>query len=118
MDTTRWTLVLVLSVAAASQGEDAPAAPDLARGVIDPFSAGVQGSKFNLAAGVDSEMNKEEFDADLAKGDGFGRAFDKWEALLRFDKDKNGTIDSLEAIAYRDDLRARFLAEYDADGNK
>lgn len=98
-------------------GQDKPATPDLARGAVDPFDAGGQRAKFFRATGVDYELDADEFKAAAAVTGGFAQPFDRWEALVRFDKDGNGTLDWSEASAYREDLRGRFLAAYDADKN-
>jgi hypothetical protein len=51
-------------------------------------------SKFFAAAGPDN-------DSDRSKSNGFVRKTDNWAAMLRYDKDGNGTIDWFEAEAYR-----------------
>ena len=114
--TSTMFFAILFSAAAWGQDGEAPVA-DLARGAIDPLDVGGQRARFLRAAGVDSELNRAEFDADHAKKDGFVRSFDKWENLVRFDKDGNGTVDWLEATSYREELRDRLLAEYDADDN-
>jgi hypothetical protein len=95
-----------------------PAAPpppprDVCRGVIDPYHPGVERMRFFRAAGVDNEIDAKEFIADAARDDPFARPFDRWKALLRFDANRNATIDWFEADAYRRDLRKRVLAAFD-----
>lgn len=61
----------------------------------------VERIKFFTAAGKDSELNDKEFNSDRSKGNGFVRKTDSWSAMLRYDKDRNRTIDWFEADAYR-----------------
>jgi hypothetical protein len=105
----------------ASPAEPPPAPPpkvpptvrDVCRGVIDPYHPGVERMRFFRAAGVDNEIDDKEFIADAARNDPFARPFDRWKALLRFDANRNATIDWFEADAYRQDLRKRVLAAFD-----
>jgi len=92
--------------------------PDLCRDAIDPYRPTIQKSRFFQAAGTDNELTETEFNANKAKPNGFVRRFDSWRALLAFDKDRNKSIDWIEADAYRYDIRKRVLAAYDtnADG--
>ena len=91
--------------------------PDLCKNAIDPYRPGVQKSRFFRAAGPDNELSETEFNADKSKPKGFARPFDSWRALAAFDKDRNKSIDWIEADAYRYDLRKRVLAAYDANGD-
>ena len=97
------------------QATTAPAtsAADLCRGVIDPYDSAAERGRFLQAAGVDNELDAKEFEADRAKSDPFVRKFDRWEAILPYDKDANGTIDWFEADAYRLGLREKVLAAHD-----
>jgi hypothetical protein len=92
--------------------------PDLCKDAIDPYRPSIQKSRFFQAAGADNELTATEFNANKAKPNGFVRRFDSWRALIAFDKDRNKSIDWLEADAYRYDIRKRVLAAYDtnADG--
>ncbi len=91
---------------------------DVLKGAIDPFSPGTERGKFLKAAGVDTELDKAEFDKDAKQEDSFVRVFDKWSALISFDKNKDGKIDWFEANNYRKGLKAAVIAKYDKDGNK
>jgi Ca2+-binding EF-hand superfamily protein len=100
-----------------SQPASAPAkvaVPDHVQSLLDQYDAVKERQKFLAAAGVDNEMDQKLFDADKAKGDGFVRPFDRWEAMLRFDKNGNKSIDWFEADAYRQDLRQKLLAAFNA----
>lgn len=92
--------------------------PDLCKDAIDPYRPSIQKARFFQAAGTDNELTEAEFNANKAKPNGFARRFDSWRALIAFDKDRNKSIDWLEADAYRYDIRKRTLAAYDtnADG--
>lgn len=90
---------------------------DLARGAVDPLDLGVQRAKFLQAAGTDTELDASEFKANAAVKDGFVRSFDKWENIIKFDKNKSGQVDWFEAAAYRQALRKGILTQFDADKN-
>ncbi len=115
--------VLVLSVSFASAQTTRPAstrpttapADDVLKGVVDPYDAGAERTKFFAACGKENELTEDAFNADQQKGGGFARKFDRWKALLAFDKNSNGKIDWFEADAYRLDLRKKVLAVYDKD---
>jgi len=89
--------------------------PELMKDTIDPYVPGTERGLFLKAAGVDSELDEAEFEANAKAEEPFVRVFDKWGALARFDKNTNKKIDWFEADAYRRDFRARMLAEYDKD---
>jgi len=120
--TTILTVLLIVGVAGAkyTRKSKSPAkpAPDLCKDAIDPYRPGIQKSRFFQAAGTDNELTEAEFNANKTKPNGFVRRFDSWRALASFDKDRNKSIDWLEADAYRYDIRKRVLAAYDtnADG--
>ncbi len=57
--------------------------------------------RFFRAAGVDNELTAAEFARDRRRKKSFVRKSDTWKAMLRFDKDRSGTIDWFEADAYR-----------------
>lgn len=88
---------------------------DLLWGPVDPFLEGTQRAKFLRDAGADSELDVEEFKRSVHSQEGFGRAFDRWEVLLRFDADGNGSLDWFEALAYRGTLHDYVLAACDLD---
>jgi hypothetical protein len=108
---------IVMLAAAVVTAQPAEPKADWARGAVDPLHLGAQRTRFLLAAGVDSELSREEFEADAKNAEAFVRPFDRWEDLIRFDRNSNGTIDWFEAAMYREDVRARVLAAFDGDGN-
>jgi len=93
-------------------------APDVAKGPVDPYDAATERAKFFKAAGPDNELDQKEFAAAAGKKDSFVRKFDRWEAMLAYDKNSNRTIDWFEADAYRRKIRERVLKAFDADKNK
>jgi hypothetical protein len=93
-------------------------APDVAKGPVDPYDAAAERAKFFKAAGPDNELDQKEFAAAAGKKDSFVRKFDRWEAMLAYDKNSNKTIDWFEADAYRRKIRERVLKAFDADKNK
>ncbi len=100
------------TAANAADAKDAPI-PDLARETVDPYVPGKERARFMAAAGVDSELDEKEFEANAEAKDPFVRVFDKWSLLTRFDKNRDKKIDWFEADAYRRDLRKRMLGVYD-----
>ena len=92
--------------------------PDLCKGAIDPYDAPAEKVRFFAAAGVDNELTEKEFAANRSDPKAFVRPFDTWAAILSFNKDRNETIDWLEAHAYRQAFRKRVLAMFDADKDK
>ena len=95
----------------------APAQPgaDLCKSAVDPYDSIEERVRFLVAAGVDNELDEQEFLADRARANPFVRRFDRWTDLLRFDKDANKTIDWFEAEAYRQALRKVVLEAFDAN---
>jgi len=93
----------------------ASAPGDLCHSAVDPYDSIEERLRFFRAAGVDNELDAQEFAADRARPHGFIRRFDRWSDLLRFDKDRNGTVDWFEADAYRQALRRAALQAFDAD---
>ncbi|MBT3201615.1 MAG: hypothetical protein HN350_17065 [Phycisphaerales bacterium] len=92
--------------------------PKLCLGAIDPYDQAIQKAGFFTIAGKDGELTSEEFRSAFEKEMStktFLRSFDNFRAMQAFDKDKNSTIDWVEASAYRADLRKRVLAEFDAN---
>jgi len=95
----------------------APVTPDMCTGAIDPYLGGAERMRFFIAAGVDNELDAGEFAANASKARSFVRKFDRFEAMLAFDKNRNKTIDWFEADSYRRSVRARVLAAFDKNGN-
>ena len=102
------------NAATATKPSAAPQA-DLCAGAVDPYDQPGQKERFFKAAGVDGELEAKELHADQAAPGGFARSFDRWATMIRHDKDRNRTIDWFEADAYRQALRKRILARFDAD---
>ena len=92
--------------------------PDLCKGPIEPYDVAGEKARFFAVAGVDSELSEKEFAANKGKPKAFVRVFDKWQAVAGFDKDKNKTIDWLEADAYRRAFGKRVLAAFDTNKDK
>lgn len=121
---TTWTLLTAgaflfaapaLSVAQ-DDAKDAKAEkeiPDLVKNAVDPYVPGSERGLFLKAAGIDSEIEESEFEANAKTEEPFIRIFDKWGAMLRFDKNGNKKLDWFEADAYRRDFQARMHAEFD-----
>lgn len=114
--------VMILAVGSVRANDDKPttapaaAPPDLCKGVIDPYDAVAERGRFLEAAGVTNELDANSFQANRGKKNAFVRDFDRWEEILKFDQNHNGTIDWFEAEAYRQDLRKKVLALF-ADKN-
>jgi len=101
---------------AAGLAQDEPAkatVADLLKDSIDPYVPGGERALFLKAAGVDSELEESEFEANLKAEEPFARAYEKWAALTRFDQNNNKKLDWFEVDTYRRDLRTRMLGEYD-----
>jgi Ca2+-binding EF-hand superfamily protein len=64
---------------------------------------------------VDNELDAAEFAADKDRKDGFVQPYDRWESLLRFDKNGDKRIGWFDADAYRQELRRKLLAAFAAD---
>lgn len=92
--------------------------PDVLRDAVDPYNFGAERSRFLAAAGVDSELDQKEFDANAQTDRPFARSFDKWSNLRLFDKNGDGTINWFEADAYRKALREAVLGKYDQRKDK
>ncbi|MFB3893808.1 MAG: hypothetical protein ACE15C_17490 [Phycisphaerae bacterium] len=111
-----------LPTPAATQAATATApagkAPDLLKGVIDPYDAAEERARFFKATSKESELTEELFNADAQREGGFVRKFDSWKAMLAFDKNRNGKIDWFEADAYRQDLRAKVFKMFAGGAGK
>lgn len=92
-------------------------AADLCKGVVDPYDPVSERARFFKAAGVDNELSAAEFTTARGAPDSFVRPFDKWTALLAFDKNTNQTLDWFEADAYRRNVRQRMLDAFDTNKN-
>ena len=90
--------------------------PDLCKGAVDPYDQSAERQLFLASAGADGELSEKEFKALVGKK-GFVRKFDRWEQIIRYDKDGNKTIDWFEADAYRQAFRKQVLTTFDADKN-
>lgn len=123
--TTWLTLLLVIAATLGAAGfaspvlakeKDGGPAPELLKDAIDPVNLGRERSLFLKAAGVDSELDEAEFNADQQKDNkSFVRSFEQWKTLKRFDADNNGKLDWFEANAYRRAIRGAIFVAYDAD---
>lgn len=118
------TLLIAASVmfsavaAGTAAAQKAKPSADHCRSAVDPYNLPAEKSRFFRAAGVDGELSKEEFTANGKKKKGaFVRAFDTFAELKLHDKDKNGTIDWMEADSYRRNLRKRVLHAFDKNRN-
>ncbi len=94
-----------------------PEIPDLCASAVDPYNSGAERMRFLAAAGKDAELSPEEFAASAKADKPFARLFDTWKAMAKFDTDSNGTLDWVEAEAYRRDLRSRVLKAFDSNGD-
>ncbi len=107
------------AVPAAAFAEDANAVAskpaELARDAIDPYSPARERTRFLKNAGVDNELDGKEFVATQGKENAFARSWDSWDALKKYDKDNNGSIDWFEADAYRRAVRKQVLDALDAN---
>jgi|GEM_PF-935713 len=111
----------------ATPGASTQPAPDVLGGAIDPYQPGSERAAFFKAAGVDNELDAKEFAVARKAAGGakarpagsfvrsFVRSFDNWNAMLAFDKNRNGALDWFEAEAYRQDVRRRVLAAFDVN---
>ncbi len=97
---------------------DVPAAraeetPDVLKGVIDPFDPGDERRRFLAAAGVDGELDEQEFKANQSASEPFVRKFDSWHLLKAFDRNRNNSLDWFEVEGYRQAVRDAVLKAYD-----
>ena len=84
----------------AKKSADGPVA-DVIKDAIDPYVPGKERARFLKAAGVDTELDADEFKTNAAQKDSFVRKYDKWSAILAFDKNNDKNIDWFEANSYR-----------------
>jgi len=112
-------VILLTGAPALAQGAAAPdKAPDVLRNAVDPYVPGAERGRYFRAAGVDNELTADEFAADRKRTTPFVRTFDHWPALVRFDKNANGTIDWFEADAYRRDVRKKVFDAFDTNDDR
>ena len=104
---------LIAADEVAKEPADAKPIADLVKDTIDPYVPGTERGLFLKAAGVDSELEESEAEANAKAQEPFVRSFDRWAAMARFDKNTNKKLDWFEADAYRRDLKTRMMAEYD-----
>jgi len=95
-----------------SAREEEPA--DLAREVLDCDALEEQ-VRFVVAAGEGKDLTEAAFAENRKRHNPFARRFDRWEAIILFDRNASGTISWSEAHRYRQALRKALLATYDAD---
>lgn len=114
---TRILIQSLAIVALASTLSVGDKATDVVRGPVDPYEAGYERSRFLSAAGVDSELDENEFSANKKADKPFARAFDSWQTLKAFDANRSNSIDWFEADKYRKAMRAAVLRQFDKDKN-
>ncbi len=92
---------------------------DHCRGAVDPYIVSGEKMRFFAAAGKDSELTGKEFAANRSGKNPkpFARKFDNFRGMTTFDANKNGTIDWLEADAYRRRSRKRVMGAFDVNKN-
>jgi Ca2+-binding EF-hand superfamily protein len=93
-------------------------AKDVLRDAVDPYAPGKERARFLKAAGVDTELSDQEFKANANQENPFVRSYDKWSAILIFDKNGDKKIDWFEANSYRRGLIGAVLKKYDKDTNR
>ena len=113
--------ILLASVPAPAQWRSSrPAEPatsqpavDHVKDLFDTYTQGRERDRFFAAAGVDSVLTTEEYQAASSKKDGFVRSYDSWEAAVALDADKNGKLSWAEAEKYREGIRQSLLKLFD-----
>jgi len=89
--------------------------PDLLRHVL-PYDPLEEHIRFSVATGGEGkELSESAFNENRTRHHPFVRKFDRWEVLLQFDRNGNGTISWTEANRYRLALGKAVLAAYDTD---
>lgn len=107
----------MIGVGVDAWGEKGEGGKDLLRHQVDPLNMSLVRAKFLRAAGVDMELSAEEFKADQEKGKGFAMKYDKWGTLVKYDANKNKTLDWFEVKRYRKGFRASVMGKYDLNKN-
>jgi hypothetical protein len=92
--------------------EEEPA--DLAKDILS-YDALEEEVRFVVAAGEGRDLTEAAFAENRKRHNPFVRRFDRWEAIVLFDRNASGTISWSEAHRYRQALRKALLAAYDAD---
>lgn len=100
--------------APAAEPASRPAVPDYCKALLDHYDQAEWRKRFLAAAGVDNELDAAEFAADKDRKDGFVQPYDRWESLLRFDRNGDKRIGWFDADAYRQGLRKKLLAAFNA----
>ncbi len=100
-------------------GGEKPADPpvDYVAELIEKYHQGTERDRFFRAAGVDGEIDREEWADDAKRTDGFVRGCDDWSAALTHDQDGNGRLNWAEAEGYRLSMRKRLLVQFDGDSD-
>jgi hypothetical protein len=89
-------------------------APDLVKDVLSYDDLEEQ-VRFAVACGDKKELSEAAFEDNRRHHTPFARRFDRWDQLILFDRNGNGTISWGEASQYRVALRKALLAAYHAD---
>jgi len=110
------TATLALCMVSATAAASAQT-PGLLTDVIDPYNPGKQRSLFFKAAGVDTELDAEEFRALADKTATFRQPYDQWDTMLPFDSNASKSLDWFEADAYRKTVRAAVIKQFDANSD-
>ena len=106
------------SVTAAEKQKEKKPVVDHCKSAIDPYNAANEKRYFFRAAGKDNELSAEEFTANgKLKQGAFVRPFDSYAEMKLHDRDKNGSLDWMEAESYRQNIRRRMLHAFDKDKN-
>ena len=105
-------------VKAAEPKADVKTPVDHVKDLFDDYGQGDERGRFFAAAGVDGEITKKEFSAVAGKPKSFVRSYDRWDAAVTHDLDKNGKLNWPEAEKYRAGVRALVLARCDKDKDR
>jgi hypothetical protein len=98
------------ATAPAEEGES----PDLVKSAVS-YDELEEQVRFAVACGDKKELSQAAFEENRKHRNPFVRPFDRWDQILLFDRNGNGTISLGEALQYRAALRKALLAAYDAD---
>jgi len=109
-------LVILLAMASPVRAERSPS--ELLAKAVAPYDPSSQRLLFLRAAGVDSELDADEFanaQNERSGAAGLLRPFDRWKSVEGFDRNGNKTLDWFEFDAYRRALRSTVLLMFDAN---
>ena len=98
------TATFAIAQEGAASADEKPAAeatPDVLKEAVDPYNPVGEQRKFFAASGVDNELTAEEFATDQSKTNGYVRKFDKWAAMVTYDRYGNKKVSWFESDAYR-----------------